>query len=461
METRSKRRRKAAGPLFSPLQSPGDHGAKSNAAPKALSLSPRTPSPREAAASPCEPYTQWHVVVRSLPAPATRTFTIDLADDKPDARIALGRSRIQSDLVVNSRFAQTSRLHCTFRVAGRGAQSTVVVDDACSLNGLYVNERRVRSARLRTGDTLILGTVEDSVGVDERLDRRKLTPEKTAMFEVVCVRSIERPGFRSAAMLPPGGTWTRVSATITGDAPLGLELSPQGESVVVTKIRAGAVKSLSYPRVAPGLVLESVSSLPAEDGGRGPARRTRQNRDVVVRASPRIDWVRRLEAMPRPLHLVLSRLAYDILGRLPVELVNVVLDKLRVVDLCAFAQCSRRCRHLVDRDRIWRHRCEELWKGKIAAAVDKPERRPAPSPPPRGASVSTCLSSVLVLVSCQVADSLGSRVSAERGDGTSGQYTGRSARRRQGQAHRQRKAAEGRCQTRPAEALAAGPAAAE
>ena len=72
---------------------------------------PRTPSPREAAASPCEPYTQWHVVVRSLPAPATRTFTIDLADDKPDARIALGRSRIQSDLVVNSRFAQTSRLH--------------------------------------------------------------------------------------------------------------------------------------------------------------------------------------------------------------------------------------------------------------------------------------------------------------------------------------------------------------
>ena len=38
---------------------------------------------------------------------------------------------------------------------------------------------------------------------------------------------------------------------------------PMGESVVVTKSRAGAVKSLSYPRVAPGLVLESVSSLPA------------------------------------------------------------------------------------------------------------------------------------------------------------------------------------------------------
>ena len=134
METRSKRR-KAAGPFFSPLQSHGPKTMASRAAPKALSLSPRTPSPREAAASPCEPYTQWHVVVRSLPAPATRTFTIDLADDKPDARIALGRSRIQSDLVVNSRFAQTSRLHCTFRVAGRGAQSTVVVDDACSVGG--------------------------------------------------------------------------------------------------------------------------------------------------------------------------------------------------------------------------------------------------------------------------------------------------------------------------------------
>jgi hypothetical protein len=139
-----------------------------------------------------EPYTQWHICIRSLPLPSTRTFAFDLADDDPTGIVSLGRSRIQSNLVVDSKYAQTSRLHCTFRVSGKGDKSALLVDDSSSLNGLYVNERRVRSTRLRTGDTLILGTVEDSVGVGERLDRRKLTPAKTSIFEVVSVRSIRR-----------------------------------------------------------------------------------------------------------------------------------------------------------------------------------------------------------------------------------------------------------------------------
>lgn len=318
-----------------------------------------------------EPYTQWHVTIRSLPLPSTRTFSFDLADDDPTGIVSLGRSRIQSNLVVDSKYAQTSRLHCTFRVAGKGPKSALFVDDASSLNGLYVNERRVRSARLRTGDTLILGTVEDSVGVGERLDRRKLTPAKTSIFEVLCVRSIRRPAFRTIAAVPPGGKRTRVAATITDSGPLGLDLAPQGDVVVVAAVRSGAVKRLPFPRIAPGWVLESVSSMAVAP----PALRSRQaQQDVQVRYSTQNDWARRLEEMERPLHLVLSRLAFDVLGRLPLELVSMVLDQLRITELCRLAQCSRRCRMFVDRDRIWRPRCQELWRGKIS--VSKPPRNP-------------------------------------------------------------------------------------
>lgn len=319
-----------------------------------------------------EPYTQWHICIRSLPLPSTRTFAFDLADDDPTGIVSLGRSRIQSNLVVDSKYAQTSRLHCTFRVAGRGEKSALLVDDASSLNGLYVNERRVRSARLRTGDTLILGTVEDSVGVGERLDRRKLTPAKTSIFEVVSVRSIRRAAFRTVAGLPPGGKRTRVAATITDPGPLGLDLVPQGDSMVVAGVRSGAVKRLPFPRIAPGWVLESVSSMAITPT----ALRSRKNQqDVPVRYSAHDNWARRLEEMPRPLHLVLSRLAFDVLGRLPLELVSVILDNLRIVDLCSLTQCSRRCQFFVDRDRIWRPRCQELWRGKVS--VSKPPRHPA------------------------------------------------------------------------------------
>ncbi len=318
-----------------------------------------------------EPYTQWHISICSLPLPSTRTFSFDLADDDPTGIVSLGRSRIQSNLVVDSKYAQTSRLHCTFRVAGKGEKSALVVDDASSLNGLYVNERRVRSARLRTGDTLILGTVEDSVGVGERLDRRKLTPAKTSIFEVVCVRPIQRPAFRTIAGMPPGGKRTRVAATITDSGPLGLDLVPQGDSMVVANVRPGAVKRLPFPRIAPGWVLESVSSMAVTP----PALRSRQaQQDVQVRYSAQNNWTRRLEEMQRPLHLVLSRLAFDVLGRLPLELVSAVLDNLRITDLCKLAQCSRRCRMFVDRDRIWRPRCQELWRGKTS--VSKPPRNP-------------------------------------------------------------------------------------
>lgn len=318
-----------------------------------------------------EPYTQWHVSIRSLPLPSVRTFSFDLADDDPTGIVSLGRSRIQSNLVVESKYAQTSRLHCTFRVAGKGPKGALVVDDAASLNGLYVNERRVRSARLRTGDRLILGTVEDSVGVGERLDRRKLTPDKTAIFEVVSVRSIQRPAFRTIAGLLPGGKRTRVAATITDSGPLGLDLVPQGDSMVVANVRSGAVKRLPFPRIAPGWVLESVSSMAVTP----PALRSRQShQDVQVRYSTQDNWTQRLEEMQRPLHLVLSRLAFNVLGRLPLELVSAVLDNLRIVDLCKLAQCSSRCRMFVDRERIWKPRCRELWRGKTS--VSKPPQHP-------------------------------------------------------------------------------------
>ena len=336
-----------------------------------------------------EPYTQWHICIRSLPLPSTRTFAFDLADDDPTGIVSLGRSRIQSNLVVDSKYAQTSRLHCTFRVSGKGDKSALLVDDSSSLNGLYVNERRVRSTRLRTGDTLILGTVEDSVGVGERLDRRKLTPAKTSIFEVVSVRSIQRPAFRTSAGLPPGGKRTRVAATITDDGPLGLDLVAQGDSMVVSKVRSGAVKSLPFPRIAPGWVLESVSSMAATPL----AVRTRQTQqDVQVLASPLNNWARRLEQMPRPLHLVLSRLAFDVLGRLPLELVSVILDGLRVADLCKLAQCSRRCRFFVDRDRIWRPRCQEVWAGKIA--VEKPPPPSREGGKTRGEAAATAVTPV-------------------------------------------------------------------
>ena len=317
-----------------------------------------------------EPYMQWHITIRSLPLPSTRTFSFDLADDDPTGIVSLGRSRIQSNLVVDSKYAQTSRLHCTFRVAGKGPKSAVFVDDASSLNGLYVNERRVRSARLRTGDTLILGTV-DSVGVGERLDRRKLTPSKTSIFEVLCVRSIQRPAFRTIAPVLSGGKRTRVAATITDSGPLGLDLVPQGDSMVVASVRSGAVKRLPFPRIAPGWVLESVSSMAVAP----PTLRSRQaQQDVQVRYSTHNNWTQRLEEMQRPLHLVLSRLAFDVLGRLPLELVSVILDQLRITDLCKLAQCSRRCRMFVDRDRIWKPRCQELWRGKLS--VSKPPHNP-------------------------------------------------------------------------------------
>jgi pSer/pThr/pTyr-binding forkhead associated (FHA) protein len=69
----------------------------------------------------------------------------------------IGRG-IRADFIVDA--AMVSRVHCRLTADDLGQLS---VEDLGSTNGTFVNDRRIRTAVLSTGDRLRLGRVELSV----------------------------------------------------------------------------------------------------------------------------------------------------------------------------------------------------------------------------------------------------------------------------------------------------------
>jgi ABC transport system ATP-binding/permease protein len=82
------------------------------------------------------------------------TFTFRL---RPGTTKTVGRAT-RADFIVDA--ALVSRLHCRITA---GAENLEVVD-LRSRNGTYVNDQRVNSARLESGDRLRIGRIELKVG---------------------------------------------------------------------------------------------------------------------------------------------------------------------------------------------------------------------------------------------------------------------------------------------------------
>jgi pSer/pThr/pTyr-binding forkhead associated (FHA) protein len=75
----------------------------------------------------------------------------------PGAIKTVGRAP-RADFILDA--ALVSRLHCRLTAAADNLQ----VEDLSSTNGIFVNDQRVTTARLKTGDRLRIGRVELTVG---------------------------------------------------------------------------------------------------------------------------------------------------------------------------------------------------------------------------------------------------------------------------------------------------------
>jgi|SRR5262245_42012862 len=76
---------------------------------------------------------------------------------RPGAIKTVGRAT-RADFIVDA--ALVSRVHCRLTAT----DETVEVVDLSSTNGTFVNDKRVRKAKLGTGDRLRVGRVELKVG---------------------------------------------------------------------------------------------------------------------------------------------------------------------------------------------------------------------------------------------------------------------------------------------------------
>lgn len=75
----------------------------------------------------------------------------------PGAVKTVGRTP-RADFILDA--ALVSRLHCRLTAAA----DTLEVVDLRSTNGTFVNDRRIATARLKSGDRLRIGRVELTVG---------------------------------------------------------------------------------------------------------------------------------------------------------------------------------------------------------------------------------------------------------------------------------------------------------
>jgi pSer/pThr/pTyr-binding forkhead associated (FHA) protein len=75
----------------------------------------------------------------------------------PGTTKTVGRAP-RADFVVDA--ALVSRLHCRLTAAA----DTLEVEDLASTNGTYVNDKRVKRARVVSGDRLRVGRIEMTVG---------------------------------------------------------------------------------------------------------------------------------------------------------------------------------------------------------------------------------------------------------------------------------------------------------
>ena len=121
---------------------------------------------------------RWRVRLQGIGGPSDFSFVLSRSSS-----VSLGRSKKKAQLVVDTEaFPATSRVHCSFE---RGEDGSVRVVDLNSLNGTFVNRRRVERAVLSMGDTIIAGTSEASnVAVGGTLPDRLVTPGKSAEFQV-------------------------------------------------------------------------------------------------------------------------------------------------------------------------------------------------------------------------------------------------------------------------------------
>ena len=129
---------------------------------------------------------EWRVKLRSIVPGAELGYSFVLGGEEART-VGMGRSKKQADLVVDERFPATSRLHCEFVLARNADCARVVVVDKKSMNGLFLNRRRIERAALNVGDKLLFGTVEMSVAVGSSISEELLTPGKSAEFEVLSI----------------------------------------------------------------------------------------------------------------------------------------------------------------------------------------------------------------------------------------------------------------------------------
>ena len=84
---------------------------------------------------------RWRVRLQGIGGPSDFSFVLSRSSS-----VSLGRSKKKAQLVVDTEaFPATSRVHCSFE---RGEDGSVRVVDLNSLNGTFVNRRRVERAVL-------------------------------------------------------------------------------------------------------------------------------------------------------------------------------------------------------------------------------------------------------------------------------------------------------------------------
>jgi len=96
--------------------------------------------------------------IRSANAPAPRRYLLALGEDHHQVEeLRRGRTYIGRGAEADLRLGDVtvSRLHAVLLSEG----GAVMVEDASSTNGVFVNQRRVRRAMLNDGDTVTFGTV--------------------------------------------------------------------------------------------------------------------------------------------------------------------------------------------------------------------------------------------------------------------------------------------------------------
>eukprot|EP01046_Picozoa_sp_COSAG06_P073255 COSAG06_NODE_21816_length_744_cov_1.213953_1_plen_135_part_10 len=127
----------------------------------------------------------WRVSLQALVG-GSSSFSFGL--DPAVSEVSLGRSRKRAQLVVDEAFPATSRVHCVFKRSDDGGSVRIVDQD--SMNGTFVNRTRIKSASLKIGDSIIVGSCEAaSTAFGATLDDELPIAGKSAEFKVVGLSS--------------------------------------------------------------------------------------------------------------------------------------------------------------------------------------------------------------------------------------------------------------------------------